>query len=73
MNSRFNERGGDGNAYSNSKNRVDGRERSANNRTPIRSGAKDTREFVRELEEEEKRKRLDLDKIYRQAGLYRRK
>jgi hypothetical protein len=39
----------------------------------VRSGVKDTREFVRELEEEEKKKRLDLDKIYRQAGLYRRK
>lgn len=38
-----------------------------------RSGVKDTKEFVRELEEEEKRKRLDLDKIYRQAGLYQKK
>ena len=48
------------------------RDRSATRGTG-RSGVKDTREFVRELEEEEKRKRLDLDKIYRQAGLYRKK
>ncbi len=51
---------------------TENRERSAS-RNNGRSGVKDTKEFVRELEEEEKRKRLDLDKIYRQAGLYRKK
>ena len=54
------------------ENKIEGRERSAS-RNNGRSGVKDTKEFVRELEEEEKRKRLDLDKIYRQAGLYRKK
>ena len=52
-----------------------GQEPQRRDRSNSRSNARvrDTREFVRELEEEEKRKRLDLDKIYRQAGLYRRR
>ena len=60
------------NNNNNSRSRMENRERSGS-RQGGRSGVKDTREFVRGLEEEEKMKRLDLDKIYRQAGLLRKK